>query len=89
MQLTRNDARFSVEQCSNFKPLNIKAKVAAGVVVSQAATHLETKSILKIGFSAQTSIALYLGLKYSIDGVAFLIGMKVGAIKMLFPILVL
>lgn len=32
---------------------------------------------------------MYLGLKYSLDGVAFLIGMKIGAVKMIFPILVL
>lgn len=32
---------------------------------------------------------MYLGLKYSFDGFSFLIGMKIGAMKMIFPILVM
>jgi len=51
--------------------------------------NFDTKSILKLRYDGQTNIAMYLGLKYSFDGVSFLIGMKVGAIKMIFPILVM
>lgn len=87
--LTRRDGHIAVKQTSKFTPLNIKAKLAGGLKVSPKTTHFDTRSILKVGFPGQTNICLYLGLKYSFDGLSFLIGMKVGAMKMMFPILIL
>ena len=67
----------------------MKAKLAGGLKITQKSTHFDSRSIIKVGITGQTNICMYLGLKYSFDGFAFLIGMKIGAMKMIFPILVL
>ncbi len=35
------------------------------------------------------NVVIYLGMKYSMDGASWLVGLKVGGVKILFPILVL
>jgi hypothetical protein len=36
-----------------------------------------------------TTVFTYWGVKYSLDGITFLLGIKIGGIKLIFPIVVL
>ena len=89
LELTKRASNIQLVQTTVFKPSNIKAKVTGGVKATKNKVYFSSKSILKLMFAGQTNIAMYLGLKYSFDGISFLIGMKIGAIKMIFPILVM
>lgn len=52
-------------------------------------TVMESKSMLKWGVPGFSSVKMYFGLKYSIDGITFLTGIKIGGVKLLFPIVIL
>jgi len=87
--LSARNIRFGLEQSTEFIPTNLKTKFFTGAVLKKDAIHLESKSVLKWRLPNLNNVFLYLGFKYSMDGPAFLAGIKVAGVKMLFPLMVL
>jgi hypothetical protein len=58
-------------------------------VLRRGESILETKSLVKWKLPGFSSVCMYFGMKYSIDGITFLIGSKIGGVKFIFPIIIL
>ena len=69
--------------------MNVKTTIGIGVIIKKDEAYIESKSLIKWRIPNLNNVCAYLGLKYSIDGWAFLAGMKIGGVKLLFPVLIL
>ena len=69
--------------------MNVKTTVGIGVIIKKDEAYIESKSLIKWRIPNLNNVCAYLGLKYSMDGWAFLAGMKIGGVKLLFPVLIL
>lgn len=51
--------------------------------------HVESKSLIKWNIPTFHNVSAYCGLKYTIDGLQIFLGFKAGAVKLMFPILLM
>lgn len=69
--------------------IGVKATIGLGVVMMKNESVVESKTLLKFRISNFHSLFGYFGMKYSFDGFTLLLGLKIGGVKLLFPIVVL
>lgn len=69
--------------------MNVKTTVGVNLLLRKDETLFESKSLIKWKIPGFSTVFSYFGLKYSLDGITFLIGMKIGGVKLLFPIVIL
>lgn len=67
----------------------MKTTIGLNLLLRKEETLLESKSLIKWKMPGFTTVFTYWGVKYSLDGITFLLGIKIGGIKLIFPIVVL
>lgn len=89
LNLASDSIETGIVQTSSFDLLNLKTIFGVSALIRKESTTFEAKSLIKWVIPHFNSVAAYFGLKQSLDGTTFLLGFKIGGIKILFPILIL
>ena len=86
VNLGAKSIKIGLEQKTKFMPLNLRTKLGSRVVVKKKLTYVETKSEIK--WDLTQGVSMILGLKFSMDGWAFLCGLKIGGVRLVFPVVI-